>query len=64
MGVLWSRFTPAAAFWALLLGSLLTLITHHKALYFLIEPLAHGVSPDKGIHIHARTVRYACHSLC
>ena len=43
MGVLWSRFTPAAAFWALLLGSLLTLVTHHKALYFLIEPLAHGV---------------------
>ena len=48
MGVLWSRFTSAAAFWALLLGSLLTLITHHKALYFLIEPLAHGVPPVKG----------------
>ena len=48
MGVLWSRFTPAAAFWALLIGSLLTLVTHHKALYFLIKPLAHGVPPDKG----------------
>lgn len=48
LGVLWPRFTPAAAFWALLLGSLLTLITHHKALYFLIKPFAHGVAPDKG----------------
>lgn len=44
MGCLWRRFTPAAAFWALLLGTGITLLS----LVFpdVVAPLAHGESPE------------------
>jgi SSS family solute:Na+ symporter len=44
LGALWKRFTPAAAFWTLMIGSLITLVS----LFFplLVTPVAHGVAVD------------------
>jgi SSS family solute:Na+ symporter len=44
LGCMWKRFTAPAAFWALVLGTALTLLS--LALPQLITPIAHGVRPD------------------
>lgn len=46
MSVFWKRFTPNAAFWTLILGSLSVTVTSFVP--ELITPIAHGIDPSGG----------------
>jgi len=46
LGAYWKRFTPAAAFWTLVAGSVMVILSIFWPV--IITPLAHGVDPSGG----------------
>jgi solute:Na+ symporter, SSS family len=44
LSVFWKRFTPAAAFWTLVIGFIATAVVSYFPQF--VQPIAHGVSPE------------------